>query len=347
MSQKNIREFIFLDRDKLYSLYSQVYEGVAEKIVESYSEGYSESSPSSRSEDLDERIAEVTHKTESRVLYDHMFERLTNKISPSITEPDQLSTDNYNDIIEDGSLVKITGKLRVGDYESIKELVERWDEFSNLITGASLVERGITVDQYQTAVDEITKLRQRLLEEDDPNEVARIEAKIQSYGPVLEILTQQEDMFFPESVRGLMKMVLELFYEGQYEANLTRDEDKGVRFRAPLARESLREDHDILRTTYAGDKFGGGWTVLGSVAFIPDQDFGVEDLEIEDLEDVGIDEDPDSLRGGLTGFLKAIDFINRAALQSADTVEIHLTPLAIYREYEVEVADDDDEAVEA
>ncbi len=31
---KNIREFIYLDVPKLFSLYSQVFEGISEKIVE-------------------------------------------------------------------------------------------------------------------------------------------------------------------------------------------------------------------------------------------------------------------------------------------------------------------------
>jgi hypothetical protein len=341
MSTKKIREFIFLDRNKLYSLYSQVYEGVAERIVESYSEGYSDTNSSSSSGDLDERIAEATQKTESRVLYDHMFDRLTEKLSPSILNPGPLSTGNYKDILENKSLVEVTGDLRVGDYKSARELIEIWDEFSELITLTSLVEAGISVEEYENAVDKILDLRQRLVQEGDPNEAARIQAQLESYQPANDILHRQQEMFMPESVQNLLKMVIDLFYENQYEANLSRENDSGIRFRAPLSRESLRENHDILRTTYAGDKLGEEWTIIGSIAFIPEEDF-----QVEDLENVEIDEDPDSVRGGLTSFQKGIDVINRAALQSADTVEIHLAPLAIYREYEIEVSNEGTEVAD-
>jgi hypothetical protein len=41
MPQNNIaiRDFIYVDADRLYSLYSQVFEGVADQIVESFIAG--------------------------------------------------------------------------------------------------------------------------------------------------------------------------------------------------------------------------------------------------------------------------------------------------------------------
>ena len=39
MKNEIIRDFIYMDKDRLYSLYSQVFEGVIEAVVDSYSNG--------------------------------------------------------------------------------------------------------------------------------------------------------------------------------------------------------------------------------------------------------------------------------------------------------------------
>ena len=37
MNETIIRDFIYMDKDRLYSLYSQAFEGVIEAFIESYS----------------------------------------------------------------------------------------------------------------------------------------------------------------------------------------------------------------------------------------------------------------------------------------------------------------------
>lgn len=224
--------------------------------------------------------------------------------------------------------------MRVGDYDFIQEVVEKWNKLTESFTHTHLFENGTSVDEYTDAIDEIANLRRKLFRAEDPNVAALIKKKIKSYDTLHDIFLEQEKMDMPSEVQKLLSLVIEIFYEGQFEANLSRDEDDEVGFRAPLVREHLRRDHDVLRSAYAGDWFGDGWTLVGSVALVPSGDF-----RVEDLKEIEIDEDPDSMRGGLKSFIRGLETIYRGAFQPENVVEIHLTPLAIYQEREIKVTD--------
>ena len=77
MSKKEIkvRDFIYVDVDKLYSLYSQVFEGVSEKIVQSYIDSLTSKDVPSRfslGDKIEEQAIELSNRKESKILYDHM-----------------------------------------------------------------------------------------------------------------------------------------------------------------------------------------------------------------------------------------------------------------------------------
>ena len=84
-----VRDFIYLDVEKLYSLYSQVFEGVADRIVQSYIDSLElKEAPRKtlllRDSDVETKVIEVSRRTENRFLYDHMYNQLEGKLGNTI-----------------------------------------------------------------------------------------------------------------------------------------------------------------------------------------------------------------------------------------------------------------------
>ena len=81
---KNVREFIYVDVPKLYSIYSQVFEGITDKIVE---ERINQEITGRVQESIlkqasaESQALEASRRTESIVLHDHMYNRLESALS--------------------------------------------------------------------------------------------------------------------------------------------------------------------------------------------------------------------------------------------------------------------------
>ena len=84
MNETIIRDFIYMDKDRLYSLYSQAFEGVIEAFIESYSNSLQSEENNKnhiKGQTLETQVAEASTKTENKILYDHMYNLLERKLS--------------------------------------------------------------------------------------------------------------------------------------------------------------------------------------------------------------------------------------------------------------------------
>jgi hypothetical protein len=79
MGDSVIRDFIYVDVERLYSLYSQIFEGVTDQIVQSYMDASASVSSDSGTESrqravsIEAQVAEMSRRTENKFLYDHMY----------------------------------------------------------------------------------------------------------------------------------------------------------------------------------------------------------------------------------------------------------------------------------
>jgi hypothetical protein len=79
MTKSNdVREFIYVDVQKLYSLYSQVFEGITDRIVEErINQLITGDTQSSfvRQSTAESQGLESSRRVESSILHDHMYNR--------------------------------------------------------------------------------------------------------------------------------------------------------------------------------------------------------------------------------------------------------------------------------
>lgn len=110
-----IRNFIYLDNDKLNSLYSQIFEGMTDTIVQSCS-GLNEKANQGKN-------IEVPSVSTNKILYDHMYNRLEDKLADKI-----IVCGEYENVVYPNSIVKVTGKAKIEDYARLKFYMDKFTD---------------------------------------------------------------------------------------------------------------------------------------------------------------------------------------------------------------------------
>lgn len=128
---KLVREFIYVDVDRLYSLYSQIFEGVADQIIQSYMDASSTTDSQKESllkgGSIEAQVTEMSRRTENRFLYDHMYNQFEAKIREAILESPEVSSDNFNEVLRQVFMIKVRGHAEIEDYQRLKLFVDKFN----------------------------------------------------------------------------------------------------------------------------------------------------------------------------------------------------------------------------
>ena len=149
---KVIRDFIYVDQGRLYSFYSQLNEGIAEQIFKSFIHGESstaaQGSPDVKDEVIESQRTKALQRTESTILYDHMYEQLEDQLRTVIIDvseipkeksiDDKLTDDeigHYLDTLKRAVMVKVVGSVEIEDYQRMDAFIEKANQL--MVTIAS------------------------------------------------------------------------------------------------------------------------------------------------------------------------------------------------------------------
>ena len=175
-NNKIIRDFLYLDVDRLYSLSSQVFEGVAAHIVESFQSDNTKTTEvkGTFGKRIGEEVAEAALRTENKILYDHLYNLLEDSLKSVIIEPINLTKNNYRNILAKTYLVKVRGSIKISDYARLMHFL---DNFNNIgFSLAYLQSASAEFLQYFTQiVEEIRLLSEKLATTEDAEEKSHIE----------------------------------------------------------------------------------------------------------------------------------------------------------------------------
>src|SRR5215212_3700209 len=154
---RTIRDFIYLDGDRLNSLYSQLFEGVAEQIVKSrlHSEVQEniQKGGITKGQIAEAQFAEMKQSTESKVLFDYMYTQLASELSESILEPQNITSETYREQLVNAFMVKVKGKAEVEDYNRMRSFVDRFNELAGKLAFAETINQlGMPLYQAEAAV---------------------------------------------------------------------------------------------------------------------------------------------------------------------------------------------------
>lgn len=236
MNNEVISDFIYMDKDRLYSLYSQIFEGVIEAVVDSYSNEIQNNETIKnmiKGNSLESQVAEASTKTENKVLYDHMYNLLEKKLSDVIFYIND--SDNMNiETLKNKTIIKVTGKTSIQDYERLKIYMEKFNELGKIIAYSNY------------------------------SSLSKNEQKMTNVNTLAKSLGLTQDTTLLNNI----KTMTEFFNDDGYDVIISAKNSNEILYRGIINKEYLRVEPNMLRTLY-GDEPPMEWTMVGQITYIP------------------------------------------------------------------------------
>ena len=264
---KTIRDFIYMDVERLNSLYSQAFGGVVPQIIKSkHHEGTSKQGQESISvespqELLTQRlVTEARHETKNVILYDYLYTQFEDGVAASILKPDGLTQDNYRSLLNDAFLIKIQGPAEIEDYQRLAHTSEHFFEITTDIAWVSHSEAIRALIVFSES--QIQELKQQA-KGNTGNERSRINSQIADAERELKQYQDTENLKKKLAAQmgmdidpSFMKSVTRLFRHftpDNFEVTILPSEGTGeVVFRGILDKRLLRIQPEYLRVLYEG-----------------------------------------------------------------------------------------------
>lgn len=315
---KNLRQFIYLDEYKIYSLYSQVFEGFTDHVVR-YSESKAieeeqQKGPLGSGQFLMDLASERTGQQEKRFLHDYAFTLFEEELESQkkVIKYDLHASEELFNRLTPGSIIRVKGSAIFNDVKAICDLLNNFNEFGEAMT-------------YLLTQGERAKLQeiadQKMKEEKDRNTRSKIRDELKKLNNIQK-LARKQGLSLDEGFIEKLKLVLDYGYSNHFELQIYPFEQQFACpfFSALLKRDRLREDDSLLVKKFSRQA-QGEFYLLGIVCQCPQ------------TESIRQTENPESehLRGAISNMvsnLKSLEDTFTGRLEN----EIILDPLAVYRE---------------
>ena len=292
---KKIRDFIYVDKDRLNSLYSQVYEGVIEAVIESYNSELANSKESKsaiKGQTLETQVAELSSKTENKILYDHMYNALEDKLADIIFDVNAhecVKTEN----LKDKTIIKVSGKASIQDYNLLKLYMEKFNDLGKII-----------------AYSNYTSLPQSTQKTTNVNELAKKLGLVQD-----------------KTMLANIKTITEFFNDDGFDIMISSSNSPDILYRGIIDKDYLRISPQLLRTLY-GDEPPMDFTLVGQVTYYP-QDTVITGDE-EPTEET--QSETSSISDAYNNMFKSYKAVEKIFFEGKQKQRIHIAPIAVYIE---------------
>jgi len=226
-----IKNFIYLDEYKMYSLSSQIFEGITEYLVSTSKHENAEENTQRGEIGSGRILADIIKKTnttqEKKYLHDYSYTIFEKHLleSDRIVDINNVDTENFLSSITSKSFIKITGKVIFNDIGHMSKTIKDF----NLLGEALLVSQSLN----------------------DPSITTKNLKKI----------AKQRGLNFDKKFLDSLSYILDFGFGNQLEVQLQYND---YLFSTNLKREYLRENENLLIKKYAR-KTEKEFTLLGII----------------------------------------------------------------------------------
>ncbi|PRX16934.1 hypothetical protein BX659_1595 [Orenia metallireducens] len=294
----SIRDFIYLDIERLKSIIAQVEEGLA--TTSSKENRNSQQGSASVEGGIFSFLKGIggvnflweNKNTETKSLHDNIYNKVENalienelliKISEYIKEED-LEKDTFRDLLLDNSFILATGKININDFTQMRMVLEKFNDIGDFIAKCTVADLPHNQRQKQ-----LKKVRSNL----------------------------KMDKWMQEG----FKLFFDTFYKDRIVIKLNPFENyPDFRLVGNLNKEFLRDDISSIIYKY-GTAPVSEWTIFGQIASIPP----------ENRENIVSNVGGSDIEVALQQMFDVFREVEMMA-QSVVYPEISITPIAIYRE---------------
>jgi hypothetical protein len=305
-----IKNFIYLDEEKMYSLSSQLFEGVTEYVLnESTSEkGESEEQkgPVGSGKILGDILKNSERNTEKKFLNDYSYtifekklidDEMVQVVSSDEGEDSQVGTDK--------SFIKITSKATFNDINTINNTLKNFNKIGKALAH-------ITNFQEISAVRE--QLEKAKKNTKDRNQKSKLQTQLKSMTNINKLATEsglQQDQGFLDD----LSLVLTYGFQDQLEVQMEFVESI---FSANLNRSYLREPEELVIRKYSR-KTEVEFTLFGIIT----------QHQREKLDELEENEDYESIKEALMNLVSHLSNVE-ATFTGRLSNEIIIDPIALY-----------------
>lgn len=307
-----IKNFIYLDEEKMYSLSSQLFEGVTEYVLnESISEkGESEEQkgPVGSGRVLGDILRNSERNTEKKFLNDYSYTIFEKKLLDDglvFVTPDAEQPVEEN--IENMSFIKITSKATFNDINSINETLKNFNKIGKALAHVT------NFKEISAVKEQLEKAKQNTK---DRNKKSQLQTQFKSLTNINKLATEsglQQDQGFLDD----LALLLSYGFQDQLEVQMNLDNRI---FSANLNRSFLRESEDLVIRKYSRQT-EVTFTLFGIVT----------QRQRDKLEELEENEDFDSIKEALMNLVSHLSNLE-STFTGRLSNEIIVDPIALYTE---------------
>ncbi|ACK67498.1 conserved hypothetical protein [Rippkaea orientalis PCC 8801] len=270
-----IKNLIYLDEQKMYSLSSQLFEGITEYILaerkNSQSNSESQRGPVGSGKILADVINIDTNYAEKKSLYDYAYslfeEHLLNDKKIQILEVDKSTTNVNEDKLKEYSFIKVTAKATFYDVEQITKLIENFNDLGKAFTylqnrSSFHIDNNIIENPQKSSKGFATKVNRQEME--------------------LLKIAQKEGLYLDEKFLDSILFLIKQGFQNNLEIHQKVNK---LLYSAPLKRECLREKEEMIIRKYSR-KTEKELIVLGLITQISQETIDLSPLHNESLSNM-------------------------------------------------------------
>ena len=314
-----IKNFLYLDEYKMYSISSQIFEGITESWINirgTSTEGEErQSGPIASGRVIAEISQQGSQQQERKYLHDYSYTLFEQHLKTYQSVP-SITPENMREFVpswEQINFVEVRGNPIFNDMNIIMSTIKGFNELGEALTYVTNAEN---IASAHKAVDELERTTT------DRNQRARVRAQRKRLPNIAELANDSGLRQDPELLKNLA-FLLEYGFQDQFEIQIPIGK---YIFSANLKREYLREDEHLLVRKFSRlpDR---DFVLFGVVAQAP----ALTD-EREDDADDSETMTPQNLKEAMMQVVEGLSDIE-AGFTGRLTNEVVIDPIAVYREF--------------
>ncbi len=312
-----IKNFVYLDVEKLHSLSSQIFEGITEYILNESSteseKSESQKGPVGSGRVLGEILKQSGKTSERKYLDDYSYTLFEKKLIEDglVFDIDaEKKLENISDAIEGMSFIKIKAKAIFNDINSINDTLKNFNKIGKALTHIT------NFKEISAVKEQIDKARSNTKDRNQRSKLKQwLKAVTNISKPAKENGLQQDQGFLDD-----LSLVLNYGFQDQLEIQMKLC---GFYFSANLKRENLRENESLIIRKYSRQT---------EVEFVI---FGVitqyQRTDLDDVEEVEENEEYESIKEALMNLVSHLSNVE-STFTGRLSNEVIIDPIALYTE---------------
>ncbi|MFW6409296.1 DUF6414 family protein [Acinetobacter baumannii] len=308
-----LRNFIYLDTQKLYSIYSQLFNGFTESVISETgnieTKGETQKGPLGSGNSLNDLLEIASKSVEKKFLHDHAYSEFESYLEEnSLLQEICNTTEITIEHLKAKPFIKIKALVRFDNYEKIKDFFRDFNEVGIAISSLSNFEEVIAL------VNELETQKSSLK---DKGKIREIELQINKLKDFKDIAASEGLYLDPYFLKQLTT-IMQFGYNDEFSLSQVVDNKQ---FTTYLNRDYLRESPELITRKYHLASFKE-IVVIGSIS-----QNGLVDNQYQHTEKV----DFENLREAIDNLLGLYVNIEKS-ITGLMSNEIVIDPIAAYFE---------------